>query len=196
MCIISDTSLRELLFPEEKYDDARKWFEEGNWNTINGKILIYPFDRKNLGPFSYDLSVGSEAFTLGIKEMISIDKGEEVVIKPGDVFLVLTQEYIGLPREFAGSVIPRFSFVRKGIIQSMTKIDPTWFGKVAVAIVNHSKQPFQLKRGHPFCTLVIYRLDKPCSRMLNSRDTPALGKESIEYFLEAQKETKIHRCLR
>jgi len=196
MCVISDTSLKELVFPEEKCEDAKKWFKKRDWDLISGRILIHPFKLKNLGPFSYDLCVSYEAFSLTEKRKISIGEKKEVSIEPDDVFLVLTQEYIGLPPDFAGSVMPRFSFVRKGILQSMTKIDPTWFGKIAVAITNRSREPFQLTQGHPFCTLVIHRLDKPCSRVLNSRDTPALGKESIEYFLETKEETKTRHCLR
>jgi len=186
VCIVSDTLLKELVFPEEKYEDAKKWFAKRDWASIKGRILIHPFDIKNLGPFSYDLCVGDEAFTPSRKRKFSLNEVKEVVIEPGDVSLVLTQEYIGLPRDFAASVMPRFSFVREGIIQSMTKIDPTWFGKIVVALINHSRKPFQLRRGYPFCTLIIHRLDKPCSRVLNSRDTPALGKESIEYFLKTK----------
>ena len=188
LCIVSDTSLRELVFPKEKFEDAKKMFEKRNWDSINGKILIHPFEAKNLGSFSYDLCVGNEVFALGTQQRIPIGKEKGVFIEPDDTFLVLTQEYIGLPREFAASVKPRFCFVRKGIIQSMTKIDPTWFGKIVVAITNHSKNRFQLKKGEAFCTLIIHRLDKPCSKALNSSDTPALGKESIEYFLKIGKE--------
>ena len=187
MCIISDTSLKELLIPNEKYEDAKKWFEKRDWGSVNGKILIYPFDLKNLGPFSYDLCVGDEVFEHRTQRKISMSKEQEVFIDPDDVLLVLTREYIGLPRDLAASVKPRFCFVREGIFQSMTKIDPTWFGKLVVAITNRSKKRFQLTKGQAFCTLVIHKLDKPCSRVLNSSDTPALGKESIEYFLKKRK---------
>jgi len=188
MGIVSDTSLEELVIPKEKYDDAKKWFEKRDWGSINGKILIYPFDLKNLGPFNYDLCIGDEIFALGTQRKISMVEEKEVFIEPDDVFLVLTQEYIGLPREFAASVKPRFCFVRKGIIQSMTKIDPTWFGKIVVAITNRSRKRFQLKKGLAFCTLIIHRLDKPCSKILDPSTTPALGKESIEYFLRTRKD--------
>lgn len=183
MCIVSDTSLKELVIPKEKYEDAKKWFEERDWISINGKILIYPFDLEDLGPFSYDLCVGDEVFALRAQRKISMIEEREVFIDPGDIFLVLTKEYIGLPREFAASVKPRFSFVRKGIIQSMTKIDPTWYGKIVVAITNRSENRFQLRKGQAFCTLIIHRLDKPCSRVLDSNAVPALGKEFIAYFL-------------
>ena len=188
MCIISDTSLKELLIPKEKYEDAKKWFEKRDWVSIDGRILIYPFDLKNLGPFNYDLCIGDEVFALRTRRKISVSEEKEVIIEPDDVFLVLTQEYIGLPREFAASVKPRFCFVRKGIIQSMTKIDPTWFGKIVVAIINRSRKPFQLRKRLAFCTLIIHRLDKPCSKVLDPATTPALGKESIEYFLKTKKE--------
>ena len=188
MGIISDTSLKELVIPKEKYEDAKKWFEKRDWGSINGKILIYPFDLKNLGPFNYDLCIGDAVFAVGTRRKISMSEEKEIFIEPDDVFLVLTQEYIGLPREFAASVKPRFCFVRKGIIQSMTKIDPTWFGKIVVAITNRSRTPFQLRKGLAFCTLIIHRLDKPCSKVLDPSATPALGKESIEYFLRTRKE--------
>lgn len=190
MCVISDTSLKELVFPEDRYEDAKKLFEKGDWKSINKNILIHPFHLENLGPFSYDLCVGDEGLALRTKRRIPVAKKKEIIMKPSDIFLVMTQEYIGLPRDFAGSVMPRFCFVREGIIQSMTKIDPTWFGKIIVAIINYSTKPFRLVHGHPFCTLVIHRLDKSCSKVLNSRDTPALGKESIKYFLDENRETK------
>jgi deoxycytidine triphosphate deaminase len=183
MCIVSDTSLKELIIPKEEYEVAKKWFEKRDWGSIEGRILIDPFNTKNSGPFSYDLCVGDEVFELNSKRKISLISNKEVYIEPGEIFFVLTQEYVGLPREFAASVMPRFTFVREGVMQSMTKIDPTWYGKLVVAIENHSKDRFLLKKSQTFCTLVIHRLDKPVSKILSSEDVPALGKESIDFFL-------------
>jgi len=184
--IVSDTSLAKLVFPKESHQDVKNWFEKGQWRSIDGKILIHPFDSKNLGPFSYDLCVGEEVYSNQKQQVICVDKRNGVSIEPG-IFLVLTHEYIGLPRDFAGSVMPRFSLVREGIMQSMTKIDPTWYGRIVVAIDNRSKDTFHLRRGQAFCTLIVHRLDKPCSKILNSKDSPALGKESITYFLSAKR---------
>jgi len=183
MCTVSDTSLKELVIPKEEYEVAKKQFQKRDWVSIKGRILIDPFNTKNSGPFSYDLCVGDEIFELNSKRKISMISKKEAFIEPGEIFFVLTQEYIGLPREFAASVMPRFALVREGVMQSMTKIDPTWYGKIVVAIANHSKDHFLLKKGQTFCTLVIHRLDKPASKILSSEDVPALGKESIEFFL-------------
>jgi len=188
MGIISDTSLKELVIPQEKFEDAKKWFEKRDWGSINGKILIHPFDLKNLGPFSYDLCVGDEVFILRTQKKVFMNQKKEIMIEPGDVLLILTREYLGLPREFAASVKPRFCFVREGIIHSMTKIDPTWYGKIVVAIANRSRKNFQLRKDLAFCTLIIDRLEKPCTRVLDPSATPALGKESIKYFLKIGKE--------
>ncbi len=187
MCTISDTSLKELVIPKEEYKVAKMWFQKRDWISIKGKILIDPFNIKNSGPFSHDLCVGDEVFEINSKRKISMRGEEETFIEPGEIFLVLTQEYIGLPKEFAASVMPRFALVREGVMQSMTKIDPTWYGRIVVAIANHSKDHFLLKKGQTFCTLVIHRLDKPTSKILDSKDVPALGKESIEFFLSKKK---------
>ena len=186
MCILSDTSIQELLIPKEEYETAREWFKERDWDSISGRILIHPYDPKNLGPFNYDLTVGEEVFALGSQQKISIVDEKKVIIKPGDAFLILTQEYIGLPRKFAASVMPRFCLVREGIFQSMTKIDPTWYGRIAVCIINHSGKHYQLEKNQAFCALVIHELKKHCYKVLNPSNSPALGKESIEYFLETR----------
>lgn len=191
MGILSDTSFKELVVPREKSEVAKKWFQKRDWASINGKILILPFDINNLGPFNYDLCVGEEAFAIRTQKRISISKERGAFIEPNDIFLVLTQEYLGLPREFAAYIMPRFCFVREGIIQSMTKIDPTWFGRIAVAITNLSNSSFKLRRGQAFCTLIIQRLDQPSSKVLDPGKVPALGKESIDYFLGSLRKTCI-----
>jgi deoxycytidine triphosphate deaminase len=196
MCILSDSVLRDLVFRKEEFEEAKKWFKRRDWASINKRILISPFSIENLGPFSYDLCIGDEAFSVRTNRTVSLDEKRKVLIKPQDVFLVLTQEYIGLPPDFAASLMPRFSLVRKGLFQSMAKIDPSWFGKVAVGIVNHSGRPAQLVKGQPFCTLVIQRLEKPCSRVLNSRDMPALGEESMAQFLRIGEKKRSRGCLR
>lgn len=187
LCVVSDISIKELVIGNEKRQDAKKWFERRNWDAIDGKILIHPFDLRSLGPFSYDLHVGNEVFSLKARQKISMTEEKRISLDPGEVLLVLTREYIGLPREFAASVKPRFCLVREGIIQSMAKIDPTWYGNIAVALVNCSKKRFELRRNQAFSTLVIHKLDKACSKVLDAGVVPALGKESIEYFLEIGK---------
>ena len=189
MSLLSDASFKELVIPKDKSEDAKKWFEKRDWGSINGRILIHPFSLTNLGPFSYDLCIGNEIFALKAKQRILLSASKEVFLEPGEIFLILTQEYLGLPREFAASAMPRFAFVREGVMQSMTKIDPTWYGKIVVAITNHSKDRFRLEKGQAFCTLTVHRLDRPASKILSSKDNPALGKESLEFFL--RKKEKI-----
>jgi len=51
--------------------------------------------------------------------------------------------------------------VRSGIFQSMVKIDPTWYGKLAVAMSNLSPATQVIERDKPFGTLVLYELSVP-----------------------------------
>jgi len=196
MCLLSDTTLKILVFQKERFEQVKKWFEKRDWGSINGRILIHPFSLERLGPFSYDLCIGDEAFSVRTNQTILLSEKAKAIMEPEDVFIVLTQEYIGLPRDFAASIMPRFSFVRKGIFQSMTKIDPTWFGKIAVGIANHSGKSFQLTKGQPFCTLVIHKLDKRCSRVLDSGHISALGKKSMKHFLRIGEKSRTRECLR
>ncbi len=195
MCVVSDTTLKKMVFREEEFEKAKEMFRKGRWNSLQGRILIHPFVSKSMGAFSYDLCVGDEIFNLNTQQVISMTNKGGAKIKANDVALVLTREYLGLPRDVIASVVPRFSFVRKGVFQSMTKIDPTWFGKIAVAIVNHSSGPFTLLKGQPFSSLVIQKLDVPCSKIRALKDTRSLGAESINCFLNDTELLK-RKCLR
>ena len=95
MCTVSDTSLKELIIPKEEYEVAKKWFQRRDWGSIAGRILIDPFNIKNSGPFSYDLSVGDEIFELKSKRKISMIREKEVCIEPDEIFLVL--QYFRIP---------------------------------------------------------------------------------------------------
>lgn len=51
--------------------------------------------------------------------------------------------------------------VLSGVFQSMVKIDPTWHGKLAVAMTNLSPGRVKLIPGKAFATLLFYELSKP-----------------------------------
>jgi len=72
--------------------------------------------------------------------------------------VLLTQEFIALPPCYSATVWPRFNLVRGGIFQSMVKIDPTWYGRLGVAVANFSPRTVALEEGKEFGTLVLYEL--------------------------------------
>ena len=180
MTTLSDRSIREKLIPEKDATKAKEWFKKRKWENISDRILIYPFDKDAVGPFSYDLSIGDEAKLLRTGEEINIKEEKKLRIDPGDTVLVLTQEYVGLPLKISGIIEPRARLLFDGLAISATKVDPTWHGKLAVAIRNNSNNVQTLPHGESFCTLILNELDKPVEKVLTKDRVSFLGQESLK----------------
>jgi deoxycytidine triphosphate deaminase len=179
MTTLSDRSIREKLIPEEDVAEAKEWFKKGEWGKIDGRILIHPFDRNMVGPFSYDLTIGDEAKLLRTGEEKNVKEEKKLRIDPGDTVLVLTQEYVGLPEKISGIVEPRARLLFDGLIVFASKVDPTWHGKLAITIKNNSNTTQTLSYGEQFCTLIFNELDKPTEKVLTKDRVPFLGQESL-----------------
>lgn len=119
-------------------------------------FIIEPYDELNLTPFSYDLSIGNEV--LSVRKKDPIRKRLPYKVMPGETVIVLTREFIALPPCYSATVWPRFKLVRGGLFQSMVKIDPTWYGKLGVAMTNLSPRTIPLTEGMALGTLVMYEL--------------------------------------
>lgn len=158
---------------DESYAKIEAWFRKRDWDNAEDKkeirkykgvadldprkcFIVEPYDELNLTPFSYDLSIGNEIFSVRKKDPIRKRLPYEVM--PGETVIVLTREFIALPPCYSATVWPRFKLVRGGVFQSMVKIDPTWYGKLGVAMTNLSPRTIPLTEGMAFGTLVMYEL--------------------------------------
>ncbi|HUU94108.1 MAG TPA: hypothetical protein VM487_00075 [Phycisphaerae bacterium] len=143
-------------------------FEARDWTALKTRFgddnfLITDFTEFNLTPFSYDLSLGSQVFSIQKpgKGVLNVHREATYPLQPGEAVIVMTEELIAIPPRYSATVWPRFNIVRAGVFQSMVKIDPTWYGNLAIAICNLSPSPVELKPGTPFATLILYELTKP-----------------------------------
>jgi deoxycytidine triphosphate deaminase len=161
--MLSSLDFRKYII-QENIPKIKEHFKRRNWDKLpNPKsFIIDPYDALKLTPFSYDLSIGNEAFSCRTEDFsafkLSDDKEEAYFIQPGETAIVRTLEYIALPRCYSATVWPRFNFVREGIFQSMVKIDPTWYGQLGVALTNLSPAEYPIWKGVDFATLILFEL--------------------------------------
>ncbi|HLB73822.1 MAG TPA: hypothetical protein VJJ98_07370 [Sedimentisphaerales bacterium] len=175
---------------DEQYTKIESLFQKRDWKSAAEEIpkykepldvearkcfIIEPFDLLNVTPFSYDLSIGNEICSIRKEERIRKRLPYEAT--PGETVIVLTREFIALPPCYSGTVWPRFKLVRGGIFQSMVKIDPTWYGKLGVAMTNLSSRTIPLKEGMAFGTLVLYELSSETD--LDLRKTEGLPEVKV-----------------
>lgn len=172
--MLSVVDLRKRIVPTKYVEDYLSRFEKRDWEGIEElgkkvgedlkkKFIITDYNELNLTPFSYDLSIGEEVFSIQKPEqkVSEVDTTKGYSLEPGETVVVITRELIAIPHAYSATVWPRFGMVLLGVFQSMVKIDPTWYGKIAVAMTNLSPGTVKLIPGKAFATLLLYELSKP-----------------------------------
>ncbi len=197
--ILSDRGILERLIMEDVANSKKLW-KERQWEEVAGKILIDPFSQDHLDLNCYNLTVGDQYISLRNPDEIREIK-DKILIEPGETVLILTREFIALPKNIFGFIVPRARLIFEGIVINATKIDPTWYGKLLVAVTNITKYPLILYKGKPFCSVYFEECEEVKSE-LNKDKVPSLGREKIlpeditrshikfEPLLEIEKVTK------
>ncbi len=99
----------------------------------------------------------------GVKteEILSLEKneGEELIVKPGEYYLVQTAETINTPLDLMPMVYPRSSLFRAGLLLLMTKIDPGYKGQLTFGITNLGPFEVKLQLGARICNIVFHKIE-------------------------------------
>lgn len=113
---------------------------KGNSFIESGKI-IEPFNKDQLQPASYDLSVGEI-------------KGSKV-LRPGESVLISTKEKVDIPHNVAGICVQRSSFMRLGLITNVGWIDPGFQGNITLRLFNLGEESVDLRKIDTFAQLIL-----------------------------------------
>jgi dUTP pyrophosphatase len=86
------------------------------------------------------------------------------VLEPNEYKLILTGNFIQIPKGYMGMVTPRSGLALKhgiSIVNSPGIIDSDYIGELGVILINHSEYSFPIKVGDRIAQLIIV----PCSRV-------------------------------
>jgi len=138
---------------------------------IEGNIKISPFDEKNLGPASYDLSLGDNLriFVPQTKPYMVTDDAdfnhltklieltaEGYTMRPGEAVLGVTVENIGLATHIAGWLEGRSRFARLGLMVHISSpfMQPGINNREVLEIANLGPTPLTILPGTKICQFV------------------------------------------
>lgn len=91
------------------------------------------------------------------------DLAAEAILQPGERLLVPTGIAIALPDGFEAQIRPRSGLALKhgiSLVNSPGTIDADYRGEIAVIVINHGSEPFQLKRGERIAQMVVARFSR------------------------------------
>ncbi len=211
--MLSGADIRKRIICGDEVDDYLKLFEKRNWDEIKKKqwkqindnkvdgpgwekrFVITNYHEVNVTPFSYDLSLGEQVFSIQKPSVpVVLEEEKPYVMERGETVVVITEELVAIPHAYSGTIWPRFNMVKQGVFQSMVKIDPTWYGKLAVAMSNLSPATVELRRGGAFATLVLYELSKPSDVDLwTLKDLQAITGIAVEEDIPTEFKGDINR---
>ncbi len=100
----------------------------------------------------------------GVKteELYTLKEGEvqdELVVKPGEYYLVQTAETISAPLDLMPITYPRSSLSRAGLLLLMTKTDPGYKGPLTFGLTNLGPFPAKLQLGARICNIVFHKIE-------------------------------------
>ena len=159
MTVLSDKSIIDLVKKEE--------------------ITINPFQKENLTPNGYDLTV-EEVEIPGKQKTVA----DSLTIPPGERFAISTKEIISCGENHCAQLWLRTSWARKGIICSFGKIDSGFKGNLTLLGLNSSKHEVEIVIGNTFALIVFEKLSTPVDEMYAERSGNYQNQKGITWSKE------------
>ncbi|MGB2866488.1 MAG: hypothetical protein WBC05_24370, partial [Sedimentisphaerales bacterium] len=128
--MLSGVDIRRRIICKEEVDDYLKLFEKRNWDGIAKKkwkqvndseadgpgwekrFVITNYQEVNVTPFSYDLSLGEQVFSIQKPSVpVVLGEGKPYVMERGETVVVITDELVAIPHAYSATIWPRFNMV-------------------------------------------------------------------------------------
>lgn len=87
----------------------------------------------------------------------------DLILAPGERATVPTGISLAIPRGYAGLVLPRSGLASRhglGLVNSPGLIDSSYRGEIMVVLINHGREPYQIRRGDRIAQLLIQRVEE------------------------------------
>lgn len=123
-------------------------------------IKIDPFDKKNITPNGYDLSIEGRELKDSFGKVLKWtgDANKTITINPLQHFLVITREWIEMPENMTALLQIKTKYARKGVILSPGAVDAGFHGKLVLSMFNSSTKYLHIKCGDPICQILFVKM--------------------------------------
>jgi len=130
-----------------------------------GRLKIEPYSAEGLTPNGYDLRV-SEVRLVGSETTV---KEGTAKIPPATMFYVSTMERVELPDDMAAQLWARTSWIRKGLLVGLGKVDAGFHGTLTFTVFNASPSAVEVPIGSRFVQIVFESMHSKVSMTYEKR---------------------------
>ncbi len=138
-----------------------------------GKLKIVNFSEECVTPNGYDLRI-SDISVPGTEV-----SGGKTMVPPGTMFFVSTVEHVELPPTLCAQLWLRTSWVRKGILAGLGKVDAGFSGTLTFMAFNASGAEVEVAIGSRFVQIVFETMHSPASLTYEQRSGHYQGQRGI-----------------
>jgi deoxycytidine triphosphate deaminase len=135
-------------------------------DAISSNGFIKNGNQDNIDGLKYDFSLSSRILKAKFKQPIDISalpetRKVDLVIEPGEVVFVLTQEVLMLPNDIMALLIPKRKLSHDGImILGGLSVDPLYEGRLLIGLYNLSSSAYPIIPGRKLIAAQFYRLSE------------------------------------
>ncbi len=140
----------------------------------DGEFKINDYSDGSLTPNGYDLRVAEVKMPDG-----SVVKEGTAVVPAGAMCFVSTVERVELPPSLCAQLWLRTSWMRKGLLAGLGKVDAGFHGTLTFMAVNVSPAPVELPVGSRFVQIVFETLISPASLTYEKRSGNYQGQSGV-----------------
>jgi len=147
-------------------------------DAAKGDKLILSGDRTCVEGLKYDFRLGPWILVggkqpLDVRELSETER-RSLVIRPGELVYVMTEEAIALPGDIKAELSLKRKISHAGVlVLGGFCVDPGYVGRLLFALFNFSSVPFPLEPGRKLIAAQFYRLD-PSETPPSRNPTPIL----------------------
>jgi len=131
----------------------------------SNSLDIEPFNKKNLTPNGYDLSI-DEVF---IRKTDKHIKEGTATIPPMTWFAISTKEFVKMGPQITSQLWIRSSYARKGVMASFGKVDAGFHGTLTISCFNSNDEELEIPIGDRFCQIVFEHLSTMPSELYDKK---------------------------
>ena len=126
---------------------------------VEGKrIIIEPFNKRNLTTAGYDFSSGI---------LCDLNSKQQK--------LIVTAEHLQIPANILGTIHLKSSLCREGLIGSFAVIDPGFRGNLTLSLFNSGNSTIHISKNEPIAQIIFHKTVGTSSKPYDGRYQDSVG---------------------